>query len=118
MLEKPIANICNRRHMKILSNLLNYRFSTSHVPGVSNRVADALSRLCRRVVQTVHYPVQMPCILSLSKRAAVHAKQLEVMDPLVMELADIGATDESYVQIMNDVGNGISPRDIHEGSEI
>ena len=52
----------------------------------------------------------MPRILSLSKRAAVHAKQLEVMDPLVMELADIGATDESYVQIINDVGNGISPR--------
>ena len=60
----------------------------------------------------------MPRILSLSKRAAVQAKQLEVMDPLVMEFAEIGATDESYVQMMNDVENGISPRDIHEGSEL
>ena len=93
MLEKPIANISNRRHMKILSNLMSYRFNPCHIPGVSNKIANALSRLCRQVVQTTHYPAQMPRILSMSKRASVHKRQLEVLDPLVQELAEAGAAD-------------------------
>jgi len=94
MLEKPIANITNRRHMKILSNCMSYRFNPRHIPGVDNRIADALSRLCRQVVQTTHYPTQMPRILRMSKRAGIHMKQLEVLDPLVIELAEAGAADQ------------------------
>lgn len=118
MLEKPIANICNRRHMKILTNLMSYRFNTCHIPGVSNKIADALSRLCRRVVQTTHYPAQMPRILSMSKKAAVHTRQLEVLDPMVQDLAEAGAADQDYVQMLTDVENGVSPGDIGEGSEL
>ena len=50
MLEKPIANICNRRHMKILSNLMNYRFNTCHIPGVSNRIADYVAGWYRQYI--------------------------------------------------------------------
>ena len=34
------------RHQKILSRLMNYYFKGTHIPGVDNRIADALSRLC------------------------------------------------------------------------
>ena len=83
--------------MKILANLLSYRFNICRIPGVRNRLADALSRLCRRVVHRIHYPVQMPGIQTMSKRAALYARLLEVMDTIVQELAEIGVADESYV---------------------
>ena len=45
----------------------------------------------------------------MSKRASVHAKQLEVLDPLVVELAQIGAGDPDYVGMLNDVENRVPP---------
>ena len=65
---------------------MNYNFEGHH-----NKIADALSRLCRNVVSTHHYSQIMPRILPTSKKASIRAKQLEVLDPLVVELAKIGA---------------------------
>ena len=45
MLQKPIADIENRRHQKILTRLMNYNFSGNHIAGVDQKIADALSRL-------------------------------------------------------------------------
>ena len=113
MIVKPIADIENRRHQKILAQLMNYNFK-----GVNNRIADALSRLCRKVVDTHHYTQKMPRILSMSKKAVIHEKQLEVLDPLVVELAQIGSGDPEYVEMLNDVENGTGSKDIHETSEL
>ena len=118
MIVKPIADIENRRHQKILSRLMNYNFKGTHIPGVDNRIADALSRLCRKVVDTHHYTQNMPRILSMSKKAVIYEKQLEVLDPLVVELAQIGSGDPEYVEMLNDVENGTGSKDIHETSEL
>jgi hypothetical protein len=60
----------------------------------------------------------MPRILSMSKRATVYAKQLEVLDPMVVELGQIGAGDPAYINMLNDIENGVSPRDLHQDSEL
>ena len=60
MLNKPIADIQNRRHQRILTRLMNYNFKGHHIPGVDNKIADALSRLCRNVVSTHHYSRTCP----------------------------------------------------------
>ena len=85
MMKKPIADIQNRRHQKILVRLQNYNFEGTHIAGVNNKIADALSRLCRNITSTHHYPQTMPRILPTSKRASIREKQLEVLDPLVVE---------------------------------
>ena len=95
MIVKPIADIENRRHQKILSRLMNYNFKGTHIPGVDNRIADALSRLCRKVVDTHHYTQNMPRILSMSKKAVIYEKQLEVLDPLLVELARLAPETRS-----------------------
>ena len=118
MLKKPIADIQNRRHQKILIRLQNYNFEGTHIAGVNNKIADALSRLCRNITSTHHYPQTMPRILPTSKRASIREKQLEVLDPLVVELAEIGATDPEYSAMCADVENRIRPKDLHHKSEV
>ena len=118
MLSKPIADIENRRHQKILTRLMNYNFNCTHIAGVDNKIADALSRLCRKVVATHHYSQNMPRILSMSKRASIYVKQLEVLDPMVVELAQIGARDPAYVNMLNDVENGVNPKNLSQDSEL
>ena len=54
----------------------------------------------------------------MSKKAVIHEKQLEVLDPLVVELAQIGSGDPEYVEMLNDVENGTGSKDIHETSEL
>ena len=118
MLNKPIADIQNRRHQKILTRLQNHNFEGHHIPGIDNKIADALSRLCRNVVSTHHYSQTMPRILPTSKKASIRAKQLEIMDPLVVELAQIGAGEPEYVAMCSDVEHRVHPKDLHPDSEL
>jgi hypothetical protein len=118
MLSKPIADIENRRHQKILTRLQNYNFNGTHIAGVDNKIADALSRLCRKVKSTHHYSQNMPRILSISKKASIRAKQLEVLDPMVVELAEMGARDPAYVDMLNAVENGVKPKELAHDSEL
>ena len=50
MMKKPIADIQNRRHQKILIRLQNYNFEGTHIAGVNNKIADTLIRLCRKII--------------------------------------------------------------------
>jgi hypothetical protein len=59
---------------------MNYNFNCNHIAGIDNKIADALSRLCRDVMTTHHYANNMPRILPMSKRASTYIKQLEVLD--------------------------------------
>ena len=45
-------------------------------------------------------------------------KQLEIMDPLVIDLAAAGAEDESYVCMLNDLENGVKSKELEEHSEL
>ena len=53
MLEKNISDIKNPKHMRMLCELQTFQFQTMrHIPGKSNRLSDALSRLTRLVSRT------------------------------------------------------------------
>ena len=70
-----------------------YNFVGEHVTGTNNRICDSLSRLCRTVNQTCHIPLPTPRLLHMSKKVTTHVKQLEILDPLVIDLAAAGAVD-------------------------
>ena len=95
MLNKPLDSILNRRHQKILM------CSGEHVTGTNNRICDALSRFCTTVNQTCHITLPSPRLLPMSKKVTTHVKQLEILDPLVIDLAAAGAVDESYLCMLN-----------------
>ena len=118
MIEKPICDITNKRHQKILTRIQNYNFKSVHIPGLENRICDCLSRLCRAVTKTHHYPIPAPRLLPMSKRASVHAKQLETQDPLVADLAVAGAACQAYVAMLNDIENRTPAKDLQEDSEL
>ena len=57
--------------------------------GVTNQIADCLSRLCRVMLKTEHTPNDNLRLLPMSKKAEVYRKELEMKDPLVERIADI-----------------------------
>ena len=54
----------------------------------------------------------------MNKKASIHMKQLEILDPLVGELAAAGADDAQYVLMLNDIENGVQGKDLDEASEL
>ena len=73
MLDKNISDIKNPKHMKMLSEIQTFQFqSMKHIPGKSNRLADALSRLTKLVSRTNFVPEisSKPKILNFSKKAS------------------------------------------------
>ena len=56
--------------------------------------------------------------LPMSKKVFTHKQQLDIMDPLVIDLAAAGAEDESYVCMMNDLENGVKGKELDETSEL
>ena len=95
---KPLADIENRKLQKIMERASNYNWKLTHIKGTSNKICDALSRLCTQVCLYSHYyEMSTPRLLPLSKRATVRAKQLEQDDPLVEDIAEIGNRDIEYL---------------------
>ena len=86
MLNKPLCDINNKRLQKILMNVQFYNFNPHHIPATSNKLADALSRLCGLVSKINHTPCDNIRLLGLSKKASIYRKQVEVEDPLVLQL--------------------------------
>ena len=68
MLRKPLCDIHNKRLQKILMRVQYYNFNTHHIPGTSNKIADALSRLCGIVAKTHHSPCDNIRLLGMSKK--------------------------------------------------
>ena len=99
MFGKPLADINNRKLQKIMEKAAKYSWKLTHIKGTSNKIADALSRLCTNVCMYSHYyNTPTPRLLSLSKRATVRAKQLEIDYPLVENIANEGI-DVEYLSI-------------------
>ena len=72
MFGKPLADITNRKLQKIMEKVQNYAWTLTHIKGETNKIADALSRLCTQVcLYSHHYENIKPRLLNLSKRATV-----------------------------------------------
>ena len=69
MLRKQLCDIQNKRLLKILMRVQYYNFNTNHIPATSNKIADALSRLCGIVSKTNHTPCDNIRLLPMSKKA-------------------------------------------------
>ena len=77
LIDKPIADVRNHKHQIFLARLQIYNFTNKlHIPGLENKVCDALSRLCGNVMRTHYTPDQAPRILGISKCATLQRKQL------------------------------------------
>ena len=82
-----------------------YNFNPHHIPATSNKIADALSRLCGIVAKTHHTPCDNIRLLGMSKKVDVYMKQLEVEDPLVIQLGIQAGMDLEYVEMVNAIEN-------------
>ena len=119
MFGKPLADITNRKLQKIMEKSANYSWSLTHIKGKTNKITDALSRLCTQVCLYSHYyETPRPRLLPLSKRATVRTKQLEKDDPLVENLANEGNIDLEYLNMMNQIEDKIENRNLPEDSEL
>ena len=105
MLQKPLRDIENKRLQRIFIRAHNYNFVPHHVPAERNEIADCLSRLCVVISRTEHTLDDNIQLLPMSKRAAVYKKELEIKDPLVERLAEIGRRDFDYVNMLQNVEN-------------
>ena len=67
-------------------------------------MADALSRLCKEIsTYSFKYERQLPRLMTISTRRALRAKQVETEDPLVAQLAETGAEDPEYIEMVKAV---------------
>ena len=103
-LSKHTADTENRSLQKILERASNYSWVPKYIRGKYNRVADALSRLCKEIsTYSFKYERQLPRLMTISTRRALRAKQVETEDPLVAQLAEIGAEDPEYIDMLKAV---------------
>jgi hypothetical protein len=119
MFGKPLADITNRKLQKIMEKSANFSWNLTHIKGKTNKITDALSRLCTQVCLYSHYyESPRPRLLPLSKRATARAKQLERDDPLVENLANEGNIDLEYLNMMNQIENKIESKNLPEDNEL
>ena len=83
LLDKHTADVDNRSLQQILRRAWNYNWKTTYIRVKHNKVADALSRLCRSICTYLYkYEKNIPRLMMLSTRKALRAKQLEREDSL------------------------------------
>ena len=86
--------------------------------GLTNNIADCLSRLCGIVSNTEHSPDDNLRILPMSKKSEVYRKELEIADPLVQRLAEIGGTDFEYTELLQHLENRTDWKFLPESCEL
>ena len=102
LLNKYTADVDNRSLQQILIRAANYNWKCTYIRGKHNRVADALSRLCKSMCSySYSYEKNIPRLMTLSTRRALRAKQVEKEDPLVLQIGEHGSEDAEYVDMMN-----------------
>ena len=57
------------------------------------------------IFKTEHSPDDNMRLLPMSKKASVYKKELEIKDPLVERLAEIGGQDFYYINLLQNVEN-------------
>ena len=100
-LNKHTADIENRSLQKILERASNYSMVAKYIKGKDSRVAEALSRLCKEIsTYSFKYDRQLPRLMTISTKKALRAKQVDIEDPLVAQLAEVGAEDPEYIEML------------------
>ena len=75
--------------------------------------------MCKSVAGYSHlYPTRSPRLKSLSKKLAKRCKQVEIQDPLVIELGEIASGDIEYLAMIKDIEDNIPSKDLSEESEL
>ena len=78
LLKKHTANVDNRSLQQILIRAGYYKWKSTYIKGSHNRVADALSRLCKSICSySYKYEKNIPRLMTLSTRKALRAKQIK-----------------------------------------
>ena len=104
MVKETHCRCRNRSLQKILERAGNYSLDPKYIRGKDNRIADALSRLCKEIsTYLFKYDKQLPRIVAVSSRRALRAKQMKTEDPLVAQLAETGAEDPEYIDMVKAV---------------
>ena len=74
----------------------SYNWKCTCIRGKHNRVADALSRLCKSICSySYSYEKNIPRLMTLSTKRALRAKQV------VLQIGEHGSEDAEYVDMMN-----------------
>ena len=103
-LKKHTADVENRSLKKILERAGNYSWDPKYIRGKDNKIADALSRLCKEIsTYSFKYDKQLPRLMTVSSRRALRAKQVEKEGPLVAQLAETGAENPEYIDMVKAV---------------
>ena len=71
---------------------------------------------CGGIFSPIRYKVSR--LLSLSKNLTKRCKQIEIHDPLVIELAEIAAGDIEYLAMVKDIESNIESKDLFEDCEL
>ena len=102
----------------MLTRTQSYNFVPHHAPGVSNEIGDCLSRLCGVISRKEHTPDDDIRLLPISKKASVYKKELDIRDPLVERLAEIGGRDFDYINLLQNMENRTEYKHLPEDSEL
>ena len=98
----------------ILTRAQSFNFVPHHVPGVSNQIADCLSRLCGVISRTAHTHDDNIRLLPMSKKASVYEKELEIRE----RLAEIKGKDFDYINLLKNVENRTEFKHLLEDSNL
>ena len=71
LLGKPLCDIENKCLQRILTRAQSFNFVPHHVPGVSNEIADCLSRLRGVISRTEHTPDDNIRLLPVFRKASI-----------------------------------------------
>ena len=118
MMKKPLCDINNKRLQKIMMKIMFYNFNPHHIRAAENRLADALSRLCGLVSKINHTPCDNIRLLSMSKKASIYRKQVEIEDPLVLQLGIQAGLDLEYVEMVSCIENRVEYQNLPEDIEL
>ena len=118
MMKKPLCDLNNKRLQKIMMKIMSYNFNPHHIRAAENRLADALSRLCGLVSKINHTPCDNIRLLGMSKKASIYKKQVEVEDPLVLQLGIQAGLDLEYVEMVSCIENRVEYKNLPEDTEL
>ena len=74
--------------------------------------------MCGIVAKTHHTPCDNIRLLGMSKKADIYRKQLQVEDPLVIQLSVQAALDMDYGEMVNAIENRTYYRNLPEQCEL
>lgn len=103
----------------MIEHMISYNLVFHHIPGVTNKIADCLSRLTRRIREAEHFPLSDPILGNYTRiNKIAYKSNVETDDPWVEKLAIAAMSDPEYVTMIAHIENGRELADILKDSEL